>query len=201
MVADDPTLLRAMAEGDAGAMSHFYDRHAAGVFGKCLQWAEDQASAQTLLADTFHQLWRQARVLSAAGADPLAAVTAIAHQLAGDGRPAADAAPVDPPHELKSELMTRIARDQDAAMRHKPSPDPHDRFRTPRRTAQAFTAAAAVILIGVLVNRWTNQRINAAREEVRREYEKRLMEQKLQTLMLQTRLERVEAPASQPTTP
>ena len=98
-------------------------------------------------------------------------------------------APVAPSHDVKSRLMTRIAREQDAELRHKPIPDPHDPYRASRRFAQAFAAVAAVIFLGVLANVWTNRRIESARQEARQEYREKLMERDAQIVGLRMQIE------------
>lgn len=98
--------------------------------------------------------------------------------------------PAAPSHDLKSRLMTRVAREQDAVMRHKPLPDPHDPYRGLRRFAQGFAAVAAVIFLAALANVWSNRRVEVAREQMRSEYEKRLLASKIEILSLQAIIDR-----------
>jgi anti-sigma-K factor RskA len=98
--------------------------------------------------------------------------------------------PVAPRHELKSDLMTRIAREQDAVMRHKAIPDPHDPYRGLRRFAQSFAAVAAAIFLVVVVNVWTNRRVESAREEVRAKLGPELLRRDAQIAMLQSIIDR-----------
>jgi hypothetical protein len=188
MTGDDLTLVQAMATGDAGSLSAFYDRHASTVFATCLQLSDDPQAAEELLVDGFHAFWHDAAGYNTSRGTPLAALLAELRRRAGApaGEEAGFVEPVPPRHELKSELMTRIAREQDAVLRHKPIPDPHDPYRGVRRVGQAFAALAAVVFIVVLVNVWTTRRINAVREEVRGEYKQQLMQKDAMLMLLQS---------------
>ncbi len=97
--------------------------------------------------------------------------------------------PVTPPIEVKSVLMTRIARDQDAKLRQRldGSADPH---RFTRHVAQAFTALAALILLAVVMNHWTNKRIELVRAQERQDASIKLKERDTRLMILQTMIER-----------
>lgn len=184
MTGDDLALVQAMATRDAGSLSEFYDRHAAAVYAACLPLRGHREAAEELLVDSFHSFWHNAAHFDASHGEPLAALLAeVGHR--GDAP-----TPVPPPHELKSELMTRIAREQDAILRHKPIPDPHDPHRRLRHAGQAFAALAAVVFVVVLVNVWTTRRIAGVREEVRNQYKQQLIEKDATIVLMQTILDR-----------
>jgi RNA polymerase sigma-70 factor (ECF subfamily) len=56
----DEALLRAVAGGDAGALSQLYERHARALFGYLLRLAGDRMTAEEILQDTMLAVWRSA---------------------------------------------------------------------------------------------------------------------------------------------
>jgi RNA polymerase sigma-70 factor (ECF subfamily) len=58
--ADDGDLVKAVAEGDSGALADLYDRHGGAVFALCLRMLRDAEEAEEVLEDVFWHLWRHA---------------------------------------------------------------------------------------------------------------------------------------------
>lgn len=58
--SSDISLVRAMAEGDAGAMASLYDRWSAPLFGLALRITREKADAEEVLVECFAQAWRDA---------------------------------------------------------------------------------------------------------------------------------------------
>ena len=56
----DIDLLKAAARRDRSALSTFYDRHAAALYGLALKILRDEALAQDVLQDLFLFLWENA---------------------------------------------------------------------------------------------------------------------------------------------
>jgi RNA polymerase sigma factor (sigma-70 family) len=56
----DEALLRAVAAGDAGALTRLYERHAGALFGYLLRLAGDRMTAEEILQDTLLAVWRSA---------------------------------------------------------------------------------------------------------------------------------------------
>lgn len=56
----DIDLLNAVAKKDRSALSTFYDRHSAGLYGLALKILRDEALAQDVLQDLFLFLWESA---------------------------------------------------------------------------------------------------------------------------------------------
>ena len=56
----DDALVRAMAQGDADAMAHLYDRWSASLFGLALRITREKADAEEVIVDCFAQAWREA---------------------------------------------------------------------------------------------------------------------------------------------
>jgi len=92
---------------------------------------------------------------------------------------------VAPPVSAKSDLMQRIAREQ-ATGRIVGASASADGFGSMTRFAQGFAAIAAIILVAVLVNFWTNKKIDAARNEVQVAMDKELRDRDAKILILQT---------------
>ncbi len=57
---EDATLVLAMTQGDAAAMSALYDRYAPNLLGLALRITREQADAEEVVVDTFAQAWRDA---------------------------------------------------------------------------------------------------------------------------------------------
>ncbi|WP_460065732.1 RNA polymerase sigma factor [Streptomyces sp. YKOK-I1] len=56
----DAALLRAVADGDAGALTALYDRHAGWVYARLVRRCADAEVAREVLQDTFVTVWRSA---------------------------------------------------------------------------------------------------------------------------------------------
>jgi len=56
----DEALLRAVATGDAGALTRLYERHGDALFGYLYQLAGDRMTAEEILQDTMLAVWRSA---------------------------------------------------------------------------------------------------------------------------------------------
>jgi RNA polymerase sigma-70 factor (ECF subfamily) len=59
--ADDAALVRAMADGDRGALATLYRRHAPALLGLALRIVRERREAEDLLHDVFLEAWRSAR--------------------------------------------------------------------------------------------------------------------------------------------
>jgi len=81
---DDAVLLAAMTQGDAAAMSQFYDRYAPAVLGLALRITREQADAEEVVVDTFAQVWRDASQFEAARGSAAAWIATIARSRALD---------------------------------------------------------------------------------------------------------------------
>ena len=57
---EDETLVSAIADGDERALSALYDRHAAVVMGVAFRMMRDAGDAETVVLETFTQLWKDA---------------------------------------------------------------------------------------------------------------------------------------------
>jgi RNA polymerase sigma-70 factor (ECF subfamily) len=57
---DDATLLRLVADGDGGALTVLYERHANALFGYLHRLAGDRMTAEEILQDTMFAVWRSA---------------------------------------------------------------------------------------------------------------------------------------------
>jgi RNA polymerase sigma-70 factor (ECF subfamily) len=86
MAADDLELVQAMATGDAGALSSFYDRHSGIVFATCLRMLGDRATAEELLIDIFHEFWQRAGQYDASRGNPLTFLLTLTRSRAIDKR-------------------------------------------------------------------------------------------------------------------
>lgn len=56
----DEALLRAVADGDAAALTGLYQRHAGALFGYLCRLAGDRMTAEEILQDTMLAVWRSA---------------------------------------------------------------------------------------------------------------------------------------------
>jgi RNA polymerase sigma-70 factor, ECF subfamily len=56
----DEALLRAVAAGDAAALTRLYERHAGALFGYLYRLAGDRMTAEEILQDTMLAVWRSA---------------------------------------------------------------------------------------------------------------------------------------------
>jgi RNA polymerase sigma factor (sigma-70 family) len=56
----DEALLRAVAAGDAAALTRLYERHAGALFGYLYRLAGDRMTAEEILQDTMLAAWRSA---------------------------------------------------------------------------------------------------------------------------------------------
>jgi RNA polymerase sigma factor (sigma-70 family) len=56
----DEALLRAVAGGDAGALTRLYERHGGALFGYLYRLAGDRMTAEEILQDTMLAVWRSA---------------------------------------------------------------------------------------------------------------------------------------------
>jgi RNA polymerase sigma-70 factor (ECF subfamily) len=86
MTGDDLTLVQAMATGDAGALSSFYDRHSGIVFATCLRTLGDRPAAEELLLDIFHEFWQRAGQYDQARGNPLTFLLTLTRSRAIDRR-------------------------------------------------------------------------------------------------------------------
>jgi RNA polymerase sigma-70 factor (ECF subfamily) len=58
---DDVLLVRAIADGDRGALARLYDRYASILLALALRILRDRREAEDLLHDVFLEVWRSAR--------------------------------------------------------------------------------------------------------------------------------------------
>ena len=86
MAGDDLTLVKAMATGDAGSLSLFYDRHSGIVFATCLRMLGDRAAAEEVLLDVFHEFWQKASQYDASRGNPLTFLLTMTRSRAIDRR-------------------------------------------------------------------------------------------------------------------
>ncbi|SFN85356.1 MULTISPECIES: RNA polymerase sigma factor [Actinomadura] len=56
----DEALVRAVAAGDAGALTRLYERHSEALFGYLYRLAGDRMTAEEILQDTMLAVWRSA---------------------------------------------------------------------------------------------------------------------------------------------
>jgi RNA polymerase sigma factor (sigma-70 family) len=56
----DEALLRAVADGDSGALTVLYERHAGALFGYLHRLAGDRMTAEEILQDSLLAVWRSA---------------------------------------------------------------------------------------------------------------------------------------------
>ncbi len=64
----DVDLVREMAEGDPDALRDLYRRHSSRAYSLALRIGGNEADAQEVLVDSFHQVWRQANQYDASRA-------------------------------------------------------------------------------------------------------------------------------------
>ena len=67
-----PGLLARMANGDEPALADFYERTVAKTYGLAVRIVGVAAQAEEVVADTYHQAWREARRYDAARGAPMA---------------------------------------------------------------------------------------------------------------------------------
>ena len=83
---DDAALVAAMAAGDAGALSLFYDRHSPLIFATCIRMLGDRSAAEELLIDIFHEFWQRAGQYDASRSNPLTFLLTLTRSRAIDRR-------------------------------------------------------------------------------------------------------------------
>ena len=79
MKRTDQELLKAISEGDAGALSVFYDRHSRLIYGSLLRLLGDTDDAEDILQEVFIQVWRKASTFKAELGSPKNWLVRIAH--------------------------------------------------------------------------------------------------------------------------
>lgn len=57
---DDASLVRAVADGDTGALSVLYERHSAWLYARLMRRCNDQEVVVDVVQDTFVALWKDA---------------------------------------------------------------------------------------------------------------------------------------------
>jgi RNA polymerase sigma-70 factor (ECF subfamily) len=57
---DDASLVRAVADGDTGALRVLYDRHSAWLYARLMRRCNDQEVVLDVVQDTFVALWKDA---------------------------------------------------------------------------------------------------------------------------------------------
>ena len=75
----DQELLQQVSDGDAGALSEFYDRHSRLVYGSLLRLLNDTDDAEDILQEVFIQVWRKASTYKAELGSPKNWLVRIAH--------------------------------------------------------------------------------------------------------------------------
>jgi RNA polymerase sigma-70 factor (ECF subfamily) len=102
--AEDASIVRRMADGDASALGALYDRYARAVFSLGTRILSDRHEAEDVVQDVFAQAWTQARRYEARRATVLTWLLVMTRTRAIDrlrarrGRPqpsAADAPPIE----------------------------------------------------------------------------------------------------------
>jgi len=78
--------MQAMAAGDAGALSAFYDRHSPLVYATCVRMLGDRTTADELLVDIFHEFWQRASLYDAAKSNPVTFLLTLTRSRAIDRR-------------------------------------------------------------------------------------------------------------------
>lgn len=96
--------------------------------------------------------------------------------------------PIRPPTSAKSDLMTRIARQQDADRQHRE--EAVDPYQNARKIAKIFTALAAMVLLAVLVNTWTKRQLSSSYEQATKDYREQLQSKDLQIVILEQTIQR-----------
>lgn len=82
--ADDFTLMRAIASGDASSLATLYDRYSGVVLGLCLRIVGSRAEAEEVLIDVFFQVWEQADRYEPGRGNPAAYILTITRSRAVD---------------------------------------------------------------------------------------------------------------------
>lgn len=96
-------LLARVADGDAAAFQHFYDRTSAKLFGIILRILAERQEAEDVLQEVYVTVWRKAASFDPARASPITWVATIARNRAIDrlrARPVRHQAPVEAAHDL-----------------------------------------------------------------------------------------------------
>lgn len=96
-------LVARMAERDERALAKFYDATVAKAWSVSLRICRDAALAEEVVADAYHQAWRDAPRFDAARGTPLAWIAMIARSRALDALRARDPAQL---HEDPASLMS-----------------------------------------------------------------------------------------------
>ena len=66
--ADDRSLVRALAQGNDGALAELYERHGRYVLGLAVRIVGDRQAAEEVVQDVFTKLWSKARAYDASQA-------------------------------------------------------------------------------------------------------------------------------------
>lgn len=109
---DDAALLGRVALGETDAFSHFYDRHAAVVFGLVLRVVRNRAMAEEVTQEVFVEVWQQATRFDAQRGTPRGWLTTMAHRRAID--------------RVRSEEAGRRRDENDNARKAVSDPEPVD---------------------------------------------------------------------------
>ncbi len=80
----DEFLAARVVQGDVRALEALYDRHAAMILGIALKVTDDQALAETVLQETFWQVWLRADAYQSGGRAFTAWLFRLARSLAMD---------------------------------------------------------------------------------------------------------------------
>lgn len=104
-----PGLLARMANGDEPALADFYERTVAKAYGLAVRIVGVAAQAEEVVADTYHQAWREARRYDAARGAPMAWLLMMCRSRALDALRARDPAMLheDPASLVEEALQPR----------------------------------------------------------------------------------------------
>jgi RNA polymerase sigma-70 factor (ECF subfamily) len=80
----DTILLRRIREGDEGALSEFYDRHAGFVYSLARSVVRDDGDAEDIVQDVFFRIWERADTFDSSRGSALAWLTTVTRRLAID---------------------------------------------------------------------------------------------------------------------
>ncbi len=86
---NDDALAASIMQGEAQALSVLYDRHSPVVYATCLRVLNDQATADEVLVDVFHEFWRRADRFDASRGNVLTYLLTMARSRSIDRRRAA----------------------------------------------------------------------------------------------------------------
>lgn len=117
--AEDPAatlagLVRRMVDRDESALAAFYDATVTRAYGLALRIVRNAALAEEVVADAYHQAWREAARFDAARGNPIAWMLVICRTRALDALRARDPAI---PHEDPASLIDEAdAADDDDPM-------------------------------------------------------------------------------------